>query len=211
MKKRKRPIHRIPLEDFQGTITISIDENTIDYNTLKEIDYSNNEDVRIVFDTCVFDKCTLTNNTFLRSEFIDCKFQNCDLSNNTFTDSTFIRNEFTNCKFIGSHFVESYIDNTLIKDSICEYLDVANNKIKIFEIHNTDLTFSSWFENKIDGIYFKNNNISNSTFFKTKMKDLDISTCDIEKLRIDHESIRDMIISPLQAETFCHLLGLKVK
>lgn len=211
MKKRKRPIHRIPLEKYLGDISITIDENTIDYQILKEKTLSNQENIRIIFDTCIFEKCTFTNNTFLRSEFIDCKFLNCDLSNNSFTDSTFIRNEFTNCKFIGSHFVESYIDNTLIEDSVCEYIDIANNKIKVLEVHNSDFTFSSWFENKIEGIAFKNNKLQNTTFFKSNMKDLDISSCDIEKLRIDQESIKGMIISPLQAEAFCHLLGLKVQ
>lgn len=211
MKKRKKPIHRIPLTEYEGPITITEDHNTIDYAILKEVVYSNNEDIRIVFDTCVFEKCSFTNNTFLRSEFIDCKFNNCDLSNNTFTDSTLMRNEFTNCKFIGSHFVESYIENTLIKDSVCEYLDIANNKIKVLEVINTDLTYSSWFENKVEGISFKNNNLASTTFFKTNMKDLDISSCAIDKLRIDSSSIKGMIISPSQAETFCHLLGLKVK
>ncbi len=43
------------------------------------------------------------------------------------------------------------------------------------------------------------------------MNDLDISTCEIEKIRIDQDSIKGMIISTLQAVAFCHLLGLKVQ
>ncbi|AIO19703.1 hypothetical protein KQ51_01829 [Candidatus Izimaplasma bacterium HR1] len=211
MKKRKKPIQRIPLEEYKGSITIDDDSYSIDYSILKEKEFNNNENVRIVFDACTFEKCTFTNNSFLRSEFIDCKFTNCDLSNNTFTDSTFIRTEFINSKFIGSHFIESFINDILFKDSLAEYLDVANNKIKVLEVRNTDLTYSSWFENKIEGISFSKNNLTNTTFFKSNLKDLDISSCEIEKLRIDHDSIIGLIISPLQAESFCHLLGIKVK
>lgn len=210
MKKRKKPIRRIALEEYNKTIVFTEDNDTIDYAILIEKDFSHNVDGRAVFDSCNFEKCTITNNELKRAEFIDCIFTNCDLSNNTFTDSTFIRNEFINCKFIGSHFVESYLENNLIKDSIAEYLDVANNKIKILDIQNTNLTFSSWFENKIEGISFDKNNLTNTTLFKSNMIDLDLSTCDIEKLRVDHESIKGINISSLQAEAFCHLLGIKV-
>ncbi len=211
MKKIKRPIHRLTLEEYTGVIKLPEDTDIIDYSSFLDKELLDKEKYRIVFDACKFEKTTFNNNTFLRSEFIDCKFTNCDLSNNTFTNCTFIRCEFVNCKIIGSHFIESYLDNVLISNSIAEYIDIANSKLKIVSIKETTLEESNWFENEIDGIEFRQNNLTKATFFKTPMKDLDISTCEIEKLRIDHISIKGLIIASWQAEAFCHLLGIQVK
>ena len=152
----------------------------------------------------------ITNNVFQRSEFIDCIFINSDLSNNTFINCTFMRCEFINCKFMGSHFIESYIENTLIKGSIADLLDIANSKIKLFSVQETSMKDSSWFENKVDGMEFHKNDFSKATFFKTSLKDVGIGSCEIDKLRIDHTSVKGVQIASHQAEAFCDLLGIKV-
>jgi len=210
MNKIKRPIHRLALYDYLDIIIKTDENDTIDYALFKEKELKFKKDYRIVFDVCKFDKVTFTDNQFQRSEFIDCIFKNSDLSNNTFTNCTFIRCEFISCKMMGSHFVESYIENTTIKSSIADLLDIANSKLKIVSIKETSLKDSSWFENMIDGMEFHKNDFTKATFFKTPLKDVSIGSSEIDKLRIDHTSVTGLHIASHQAEAFCDLLGIKV-
>jgi|LGOV01.1.fsa_nt_gb uncharacterized protein YjbI with pentapeptide repeats len=210
MKKIKKPIHRLPLETYKESKIDPLDNDTIDYTLFMGNEMTHREDYRIVFDVCKFEKSNITNNTFRRSEFIDCIFINSDLSNNTFTNCTFIRCEFINCKMIGSHFIDSYIENTLIKSSIADLLDIANSKIKILAVKETSMKDSSWFENKVDGMLFSKNDFTKATFFETPLKDVNIGTCEIDKLRIDHNSVKELQIASHQAEAFCDLLGIRV-
>lgn len=210
MKKLKRPIHRLPLEEYNQIVIEPTENNLIDYTIFKEKELTGKQDYRITFDVCKFEKTNITNNTFQRSEFIDCIFVNSDLSNNTFNNCTFMRCEFINCKMIGSHFIESYIENTLIKGSIADLLDIANSKIKIFAVEETSMKDSSWFENRVDGLKFTKNDFTKATFFKTSLRDVNIGSCQIDKLRIDHISVKGLQIASHQAEAFCDLLGIKV-
>merc|ERR1711941_60179 len=121
--KRKKPIRRTPLTDFNGSLILPNDEPLIEYGNINEMCLEDQEGYRIVFDSCTFEKITFSNNTFLKAEFIDCIFKNCDLSNNTFTESTFMRVEFHDCKLIGCHVVDSYLEHVLFSKSQCRYLD----------------------------------------------------------------------------------------
>lgn len=209
--KRKKPIRRIPLDNITETLYVSQDEPLIEYSHINELSLSNQEEYRIVFDSCTFEKVTFSNNTFLKAEFIDCVFKNCDLSNNTFTESTFMRVEFYDCKLIGCHIVDSYLEHTLISKSQCRYLDFAENKMKCIDIKDSSLIESNWFENKMTHISLKTCDFTKSSFYKNPFKGTDFSTCDFEQLKADLKSVEGIIIDSLQAEQFCYLLGIKVK
>ena len=47
--------------------------------------------------------------------------------------------------------------------------------------------------------------------FETKLKDIDMSSCIIEDIKIDSKSIEGITISSWQAEYVCYLLGVKIK
>lgn len=211
MKKRRRPIHKLLSGEYKGSLDINFDRNRIDNITITQKSLFDKENFTIIFDTCMFKKCTLSNNKFIKSEFIDCKFEACDLSNNTFSECTFIRCEFVNCRFVGTHFVESYLNHILIKDSLAQYLDVANCKAVILELFDTNLEESNWFDNFVEQLNFSNLNISKSYIYKTPLKDVDLSNSNIEGIKIDQSSIKGVTISSWQAEIFCRLLGIIVK
>lgn len=211
MKKRKPPLHKLLSGDYQGSLDIDLDRNRIDNVTIIQKELFDKENYTIIFDTCLFKKCTIANNTFRKSEFIDCIFTACDLSNNTFTECTFIRCEFVNCRFVGSHFVESYLNHMLIQDSLGQYLDVANCKISILELFDNNFQESNWFDNYVEHLCFDQVNLTKSYIYKTPLKDVDLSNSSIEEIRIDQSSILGVVIASWQAEIFCKLLGIKVK
>ena len=112
---------------------------SLKYNdiTKKEIlkDYIfNNENIKLdknveikrcKFDGIIFDEVNIKFGTLEDVEFI-----NCDLSNIIFTDVLMYRVQFINCKLVGTNFIDSDINHTVIKDSMCNYINIASNKLK---------------------------------------------------------------------------------
>ena len=209
--KRIKPIIRVPLENYEGILSLPKDNDTIEYQNINDNELKDKENYRIVFDTCIFKATTFSNNEFVRSEFIDVIFDNCDLSNNSFTSTSFIRCEFRNCKLIGSHFVESYLNDVLIDNSISKYLDISDCKTKTLETINSSFEESNWFNTDLKQVIFVETNFEKATFYECSLKDVDLSTCNIHSLKIDQKSIKGAIISSWQAEEVCHLLGIKIK
>lgn len=210
MKKIKKPLHNLALEVYEKQVIEPTEYDRIDYRIFREKELINKEDYRIIFDVCKFENSTIINNSLERSEFLDCIFMNCDLSNNSFSESTFLRCEFIDCKLTGSHFTECYIDNVLIKGSMADFLDVSSTKVNLLSIKDTSLKESNWFENKIKGMEFINNNFSKSMFYETSLKGISMATCNISELTIDLFSLKGLEIAGFQAENFCNLLGIKV-
>jgi len=211
MKTIKKPIVRVPLEQYTGTLEHQDTSNNIEYYLIEDQELMGKENYRIIFDTCQFNRVTFSNNEFLKSEFIDCIFDNCDLSNNSFIQSTFMRCEFINCKLTGSHIVESYLHHVVIKNCIGKYLDFAECKMNILEFKDCMFEESSFFNNNLKYVSFNTVNLEKASFFESSLKDIDLSTCELSGLKIDLKSIEGSTISPYQAKEVCHLLGIKVK
>ena len=211
MKKMQKPIYKYPLEDYEGTLVKPELTDILEYYDINDKTFSDNHDIRIVFDSCKFNKVTMNQNEFQRAEFLDCIFVNCDLSNNSFVRSTFIRCQFINCRFTGSHFVESFLKFITFKDCIGNFLDVADSKLEIVEFINMNLLESSFFTNAFKQVTFKDVKLEKATFYETPLKDVDLRTCDIYSLRVDAKSIKGSTISSFQAPQVCHLLGIKVE
>lgn len=209
--KRKKPMIKFEQTPLDESLITFKDYPLFDYKLINNEKLENQDDYRVVLDACSLEQATFSNNKFLKTEFIDCTFNNCDLSNNTFTESSFIRCEFIDCKFIGTHIVDSYIDNCYFKNCNMRYLDLAENKFKVVEILDSILQESNWFENEVKHLSFDNNNLEKSTVYNNPFQKLDISTCDINDMRIDLASLKGLEIAAYQAEQFCHLLGIKVK
>jgi len=60
-------------------------------------------------------------------------------------------------------------------------------------------------------LIFNSVDFEHAEFYKTSLKDIDLSTSDISSLRINKESIEGAIIDSFQAEQVCYLLGIKIK
>ena len=58
LKKRKKPIQRIQLENYVGAIVLPEDSDIIDYSVLTNKKLEDKQRYRIVFDACRFDKTT---------------------------------------------------------------------------------------------------------------------------------------------------------
>lgn len=209
MQKRKKPIIKGVLEKHVGALIVN--DETIDFKVISNIEIANHRNESIQFDTCHLKNLSFINNEFERAEFIDMIFENCDLSNNSFINSAFHRCEFIDCKFTGSHFVDSLLQDVLIENGMAKFIDIANSKLNRCEVQNSEFSESNWFDNKLQHLILNNTKLDKSTISNTKFNDVDLSTSSIRSLKIDAISIKGTTISSWQAEEVCHLLGIKIK
>ena len=85
------------------------------------------------------------------------------------------------------------------------------SSIENIMFQNTGLQNSYFQENKLKNVCFDNVNLVYTRFLKTSLKDIDLSSCQIEGISISVEDIKGAIINHLQAIDLLYLIGVKVK
>lgn len=211
MKPRKKPIINVPLESFEGEYKFEDEVLRIEYKECNSLLIEGMSDQRIVFDNVIFNRCTIQNNQLNRCDFIDCIFHHCIFTNNYFDHSSFIRCEWYDSKLEGTHFVESLLEDILVKNSPARYLDIANSTIQRVEINHSLCKESSWFTNKINGLSFNHTSLEKADFYETSLSGVDLSTSEISGMRIDFNHIKGASVNTVQAVILCELIGIIVK
>ncbi len=211
MKKRKKPIMKAVLEKYKGEFTVENSEIMISYSEISNTHLNKRKGVKFLFDTVVFRNVEMQENKLERSEFIDCIFYNCNLSNNYFDSTSFIRCEFYDSKLDGSHFVDSYLEHIYFMNVLGKYLDITQCKIKFFEVTKSALEESSWFTNKIQNLFFSDSSLVKAEFYQTLLSDVDLSSSNIEGMKIDLNGLRGSTISTDQAVLLMGLIGVHIK
>ena len=70
---------------------------------------------------------------------------------------------------------------------------------------------SSISETKFKNVKFIENNLTNSQLFKTKLKEVDFTSCNIEGITVGLEDVKGMIVNDMQALELSKLLGIIIK
>lgn len=141
----------------------------------------------------------------------DVEFINCDLSNLSFIDTSFFRVKFENCKLFGTNFVDSDFDNVIIKDSMCNLINIAGLKIQNTKIINSNFKESRIMSCGLKNMVIEDVNLSRSDIINTKLKDIDLSSNNIDGIKVDLNNIKGAIINFQQSIDLIELLGVKIK
>ena len=74
-----------------------------------------------------------------------------------------------------------------------------------------DFQEASFFESCLKKVDFQNNHFENSDFFKISHQQLNLSSCFIDGLTIDIESLKNLIVNSYQALQLVKVLGIQIK
>ncbi|MFI3330156.1 MAG: hypothetical protein R3Y05_06715 [bacterium] len=199
MKKVKHTYLEESINVFDKNLDIHYKNQTFD---LSKIYYYE-------FNGCLFENCTFINEG-VNLQFIHCKFINCDLCNITINKTRFYINEMYECKLMGATFNESIFDNIIINESNFKMSGFFYHKFKEVEIDKSILEES--FLESCTLIKFE---ISNSNLFKIDVNktkfNIDLSSNNIENIKISMEDIKGATISFEQSYDLIKLLGVKLK
>lgn len=165
----------------------------------------------VSFKNVVFRNVTFTDVSFVRADIEDVRFENCDLSNIDLSDSILNRVQIENCKLVGANFTEASLLNVVISNSNGRYANFRFLYCKKFVIEDSIFTYSDFQSSELNEIRFLDTELQCCQFSGTKLKGVDMSTCDISNIGVGIDEIRGACVSSLQAVSLSTLLGLKIK
>ena len=181
-------------------------ENKI-FDKFEDIDI-NAEDME--FEKCIFKNCKITG-TFEKAVFRDVIFENCDFSNCLMMENSFMRVEIKDSKFVGCNFTDSRLYHLICENSIFQYANFNSATIEDTVFDKSDLT-KRFFDNfNFKNVYFEYRKLIETSFFKTKLKDIDVSSCEFSGITTSIEDVKGLIVNNFQAIELSKLLGIVIK
>jgi len=91
------------------------------------------------------------------------------------------------------------------------YANFAGADLRYFEAFGTNFKESFFEESKFRAVSFSDCDLSLTEFFKTPLKDIDLSSDNINGIHIDSLGLQGAIISPAQAIQLASYFGLVIK
>ena len=137
---------------------------------------------------CEFANCNFSEGYFKHVQWIDCKGDGADFSQSSFMNIT-----IENGSYFCTNFTETLWDDASIQNANMSNAFMPESKFKRFSVVNTNLE-------KVD-------------FFKTSLKGIDVSTCNIAGITVSENfnEIKGIQIDALQAADIAQLVGVKIK
>lgn len=183
-----------------------IEDYTAEGERVEAVDLTSIEFIRDSFTDCIFENCDFSKAYFTKTQFIKCTFTNCTFK------STYFRDAFlTECKADRCDFGESFFKGTVIeKGSYC-YANFERNTLEQCRISGA-YRYAIFSEVKLKKTVFNSADLSNTDFFRTSLKGVDLTDCDIDGIMLSDKfsEIKGAKINTEQAIAFAQMFGIKV-
>jgi len=160
----------------------------------------------------VFSDCRLLGCDVTRSSFIRVAFERCDLSNSDLSDSYFDGCRISDSKLVGTNLGSGTAKRLSVTNSNMSYTNWTGSKLLNLTAQDCDFQRAVFSECTLKSTTLKHDRFIGVDFFKTALKGVDLSACEIENLLVsdDHSELRGAIVNAFQAADFARLLGLIV-
>ena len=199
-------------EDLKHTIAPYIKEDTEveGYKFIDQVIVDHKLD-KVDFHQCIFQNCTFTECHFEKIYFLDVVFKHCNFSNIDMNDSTFKRVVFDACKLTGTNFSDGVIDHAHFTSCSAQYANLTNMKIENALFKDSDFSNAFMQGQHYKNVAYENCKLISTDFYKTKLKDIDLSSNMIAGIAVSDYELKGAIVNPLQACDLALLLGIKIK
>ena len=159
--------------------------------------------------TCRFEDCTFGDSA--RSEFMDVIFERCDFSNADFSGSTLIRVKFIRCRMTGCDFSRCAFQDMQIIDSTALLSNWNASSFSRVRFSASVLREASFNDGSQSNLAFDHCDLTQAELFHIPLDGVDLSSCGIDGILTDPESLKGLEVSAAQAASLIRLFGLKVK
>lgn len=192
-----------------GDINDVINEDIIEYKEFDSIDFSSIREINgKTFSSCIFKKCRFDNTILKSNDFIDVIFDNVDFSNKTFCNKLFERVIIKNSKCLGTKFNKMLFKNVQIIDSLFKMSNFTDCSFNNSLLANSDFTESTFYNSKTSNLQMEKVVLENVYFEENSFEELDFSSCQLNCIKSDYRSVRNIKIKPEQSVHFISLLNI---
>lgn len=187
------------------------DELIVEGLHLKNQNLSYQDVSGLFFRECHFEKITMNRNHLKHFECSNVIFDHCDFSNTEWIGGSFHQVHFRQCKLTGTNFAESYLKDCLFENCLADYSSFSSSNEKIVHFKECSLNNTEFFEMDWQHLTLENCSLTDSNWFRTKLKDLDFSQNTFQKIAISQELLNGVKVSPEQALIISVGLGMIIE
>ncbi|MFQ7026691.1 MAG: pentapeptide repeat-containing protein, partial [Acutalibacteraceae bacterium] len=204
-------IHDMTLEqDIQFALEHdeAIEYKQYENEILADIAIENIEFESVVLTNCKFMNCNFERVSFYHTQLNHCEFANCN-----FSEGYFKHVQWIDCKGDGADFSQSSFMNITIENGSYFCTNFTGNIMDDASIQNANMSNAFMPESKFKRFSVVNTNLEKVDFFKTSLKGIDVSTCNIAGITVSENfnEIKGIQIDALQAADIAQLVGVKIK
>lgn len=200
--------------DILQPVSVALDEGTdIEHCHVKGVFLEDMDFGGIYFRNVIFEDCRLLGCRFSRCGFVDVLFKDCDLSNCDCSNAYFDRCEVDSSKWMGVDLSKGSMKQLTLKNSNLQYSNWDSSTVHGLSVVDCEMHNAIFSECTLKSIEWRNVQFVNTDFFKTPLKGIDFSRCEIENLLVsdNHTELQGAIVNTFQAADFARLLGLVVR
>lgn len=163
---------------------------------------------RVKFENCSFIGCS-----FEKAEFSDVILRSCNFSNCILNDSFWRRAVLQASKGTGLKMTGSSLKDVTITDCSMTYANFDDSKLEGFRVEDSDFGNANLAQCKCKNVIWNHVNFHEASFFKTALKGMDFTTCDLKGLVLSDEctEVRGAVMDLYQAAELAKRLGIVIK
>lgn len=165
----------------------------------------------VSFARCVFSDITFRETILQRADLSDVIFVHCNLANTNWSRSILHRVEFVDCNMTGVDFGEATFRNVSIQTCSARYAFFRNADMSSVCFSHSELSQSDFQQTKLHQTTFVQSMLVAAQMSGCRLKDIDLSDCEIEGLQARLEDFSGVIVSPAQAVELIKIIGVIVK
>ncbi|MCI8336430.1 MAG: pentapeptide repeat-containing protein [Peptococcaceae bacterium] len=192
---------------------LAAEEDLYEGYQFQELDFHDCVSVRpkTEFSHCSFYKCKLTDIRLEHCFFVDTVFEKCDFSNSLAGFCSLQRVTFQSCKMLGADWSDGVFRNVRFIDTMARYSNFTHSKFEDTLFSQCDLTEAVLEQCALKRFRLQECMLQGTIFFRTILKNIDLSTCNIARIRVGLGDLKGAVIEANQVFDLAALLEVKIK
>lgn len=178
---------------------------------LREVTAPRAELSRLTFRGVRLERCRFSEADAERTAFLDTEFVGCDLSGANFDAAFFQRCRFIDCKGVGALLPGSHLTHVSWEGGDWRYAVLDTSQGKGVRLRRCDFSGSSLSELRVTGWELEETELIGVNFSHTLLKDVDLTRCRLEGIRIAGGELKGAVVTPYQAAELARLLGVVIR
>lgn len=200
-----------PSEPEQLVSRAALLGDDVEARLFEEAIFAGIEAERLEFVGCRFVRCDFSTLSITRLSFTDCVFERCDFSNFLFKKCSLMRVRFESCRLTGATFSDAALAHARFEDSLMRYAAFGKCKLRAVEFERCDMHSAAFHEVKHDSMALIDCKLAESEWVLAPLKGVDLSSCEIQGLRVGEGILRGAIVAAEQLLDLAALIGVEIK
>lgn len=161
---------------------------------------------------CVFSACRLTGARLEKAWLRDVVFERCELSGVRLAESTLQRVRFVDCKLSGANLSGAVLQDVHFQNCAADGIILAESGLKNVCFEDCKLQEASFSTlRKKAHFSLERCDLRAADFLHTPLKGMDLTSNDIDGIRLEGQEVRGAVVTALQACELAKLLGVVIR